>query len=118
MPELLLGKPSTLEIEMDRFLARKNMPFKGDQDESLSIVQLLLKSWYSLARQHNFTAEGVQQLQVDLHFVYSVVTQRIPQTSDQMMVIHGLTNEVMNSAIQKLTVPCELLTQTTVEAIC
>jgi hypothetical protein len=30
MPELILGKQSSLEIEMDRFLARKNLTFKGD----------------------------------------------------------------------------------------
>lgn len=35
-----------------------------------------------------------------------------------MMVIHGLANEVMHSAIQKVAPPVELLTQTTIEAIC
>lgn len=50
VPELILGNESSLEIEMDRFLARKNLTFKSDEEESISIVKLLLKSWYTLAR--------------------------------------------------------------------
>ena len=50
MPELILGRESSLEIEMDRFLARKNLTFKSDEEESISIIKLLLKSWYTLAR--------------------------------------------------------------------
>ena len=73
MPELILGKESSLEIEMDRFLARKNLTFKSDEEESISIVKLLLKSWYTLARSSRFTVEGVQQLQVDLYFVYTTI---------------------------------------------
>ena len=59
MPELILGKQSSFEIEMDRFLARKNIAFKSDEEEPISIVKLLLKSWYSLARLNSFTIEGL-----------------------------------------------------------
>jgi len=59
MPELILGNQSSLEIEMDRFLAKKNLTFKSDEEESISIIKLLLKSWYSLARLNSFTVEGV-----------------------------------------------------------
>ena len=52
MPELLVSQKSSLEIEMDRFLARKHMPFKIEQSDSVTIVCLMLKSWYTLVRQN------------------------------------------------------------------
>ncbi len=37
---------------MDRFLARKHMPFKNEhQNEAATVLCLLLKSWYTLTRQ-------------------------------------------------------------------
>jgi hypothetical protein len=54
MPELLISKTSTLEIDMDRFLARKHMPLKSEQS-NFNILCLILKSWYTIVRRNELT---------------------------------------------------------------
>lgn len=84
---------------MDKFLARKHMPFKATEQEAVTVLCLTLKSWYSLARLSALNVwESVLQLQTDLYYVFRVVCTRVALTQEQAMVVNGLISEVLSSA--------------------
>ena len=131
VPELIVKnrKYNQMEIEMDKFLAKKNPVFKQDPNEKDSyglgvnlsesairyklngtILQLVLKSMYESARGYTYTVHAYQQLQADMYFLFHVCFGRNgeewfdilpPQIDDSTPIYSGLFNEVISSCLTR-----------------
>lgn len=97
-PELLekklAKKQNQMEVEMDRFLAKKHKPTR----EAPCVVIFTLKALCELARRHRCPPHALAQLQVDLSFLHRLLRSQFELTSDEWTVTHGLINEAMFSA--------------------
>lgn len=83
-----------MEMEMDKFLAKKQpvmqslLPFQNsphDLKASIlqSVIHMCLKSLYENLRLHSFNLYGYQQVQTDVYFLFTVITQLIPYEEAQ-----------------------------------
>ena len=88
---------------MDRFLAKKHKEQKSYG--ACTVVHLILKSFYELARRKPLGKFGIMQIQVDLYFLNKLLQRCLNANSHDWTVIHGLINETIFSANQRCEVP-------------
>lgn len=111
-PELMLKpkKFNQMEIEIDRFLAKKQPIFNFNinmggshnlnrQEILGNLVHFSLKSFYEQLRFQKFDLHGFQQVQVDLNLFFEVMANLMPSKGHSSM--HGLFNEVIACCIQR-----------------
>ena len=84
---------------MDRFLAKKHREQKAKG--ACSVVHLMLKSFYELARRQPMSKQAIMQIQVDLYFLNKILARCLQANSHDWTVIHGLINEIIFSATQR-----------------
>jgi hypothetical protein len=113
-----------MEIEMDKFLSKKQAIFalkdgKANDRYSTnqSIVQMMLKAFYEHARLQRLSTHAMQQIQLDLLFIFSVFVGAPAQleskgpffdiisaeTKESTSVVNGLFNEAMSSCMARVT---------------
>ena len=88
-PELLVKqkKFNQMEMEMDKFLAKKQQIFLTNELSKKSLttdlIHIVLKSLYEYTRLQRFNLFGYQQLQTDVYFLFTIVTQILPQEENK-----------------------------------
>ncbi|CDW86826.1 UNKNOWN [Stylonychia lemnae] len=96
-PELLVKpkKFNAMEMEMDKFLAKKHQIYQNNDLQRYvlmtNIIHIVLKSLYENVRYQRFNIFGYQQVQTDLYFLFTTVSQVLPnEENKQFFNFYGL----------------------------
>lgn len=116
---LLALMKSTMELEMERMLAKKVQTFAATpfnrNGVEVGILRIGFKALYELAREGTFGTFGLQQLQVDCALLSAFVQDFVD--TDDSGALCSLLSEAVSSAIQRCKEP-ELMHSARVEALC
>ena len=83
-------------------------------------MQLVLKSFYELARLRPLSENAVQQIQLDLYFLHGNLATHLEANRDEWTVITALFNEAIVSAGSKCKAELSdcLLDEETIKTVC